>query len=227
MTNTLRAGLPSLPPRLSALPIDERGFPVPWFVAWIDGKPDHRVMDAEKMPRAVKLGLCWMCGGALGRFKSFCIGPMCSITRTISEPPSHLECLRYAAMACPWMTRPHAKRREAGLPEDRRFPEGGLRRNPGAVCIWTTLTFKPFRAAGSLLFELGDATSTEWYAEGRPATRAEVDESIASGLHLVREPAEAQDAAEPGAGAVAELERRIARERAWLDRQTWPDGSAA
>lgn len=223
MSSALRRGLPRLPPKLASLPIDERGFPVPWFVAWIDGKPDHRVMDAEKMPRALKLGLCWMCGQQLGRFKSFCIGPMCSITRTIGEPPSHLECVRYAAIACPFLTRPHAKRREAGLPEDHRFPEGGVRRNPGAVCIWTTTQFKPFRAGRSVLFELGEPASTEWYAEGRPATRAEVDESIESGLHLLREPAEAQDRQSPGRGAVAELERRIARERAWLDRQRWPE----
>lgn len=222
----MRPGLPPLPDRLLSLPIDDRGYPVPWFVAWIDGKPDHRIMDAAKMPHAVRLGLCWMCGQSLGRFKSFCIGPMCSITRTIAEPPSHRECLQYAVRACPWMTRPHAKRREAGLPEDHRFPAGGVRRNPGAICIWTTLTFKPFRHGKTTLFDLGDPQSTEWWAEGRPATRDEVDESIATGLHLLREPAEQEQAARPGCGSVAELERRIARETAWLDRQQWPEVAA-
>jgi hypothetical protein len=219
----LRVSLPSLPDRMRSLPVDERGYPVPYFVAWVDGKPDHRVADGRKMPLALAQSLCWMCGQRLGRFKSFCIGPMCSITRTISEPPSHLECLRFAATACPFMTRPLAKRREANLPENRIAPAGeGIRRNPGAVCIWTTLSFKPFRAPGGLLFELGEPEHTEWYAEGRPATRAEVDESIRTGLPLLYEPARAQDAQQPGAGAVAELEARIARETAWLDGQAWP-----
>lgn len=220
---SLRPGLPPLPHRMSALSIDDRGYPVPWFVAYVDGKPDHRIMDVAKIPRALKLGLCWQCGQALGRFKSFCIGPMCSITRTIGEPPSHLECVRYAVTACPFLTRPHAKRRDAGMPDDAKFAEGGLRRNPGAVCIWTTTTFRAFRSpTGSVLFDLGDPSSTEWYAEGRPATRAEVDESITTGLPLLRAPAEEQDAQQRGAGAVAELERRIAREREWLDGQAWP-----
>ena len=225
MSGALRPGLPPLPRRMEHLPIDDRGFPVPWFVAWIDGKPDHRIMDGAKIWPAIRGGLCWQCGEQLGRFKSFCIGPMCSITRTIGEPPSHRECLQYAVRACPWMTRPHAKRREIGLPDDHRFPDGGVRRNPGAVCIWTTTSFMPFRADRSILFELGDPESTEWYAEGRPATRAEVDESIASGLHLLREPAEQEDAQNPARGAVAELERRIARETARLNAMQWPEGA--
>lgn len=207
------------------LPVDDRGYPVPYFVAWVGGKPDHRIADSSKMPRAVNLGLCWMCGQQLGRFKSFCIGPMCSITRTISEPPSHLECVRFAAQACPWMTRPRAQRRTANLPDEIRDPAGnGIKRNPGAVCIWTTLKFRVWRPPGSrgVLFRIGDPTSAEWYAEGRPATRAEVDESIRTGLPLLRGPAEAQDASDPSAGAVADLEARIARETAWLDSQAWP-----
>lgn len=223
MSNSLRSGLPPLPPKMAGLPVDERGYPVPYFVAWVDGKPDHRIADGSKMPSAVKLGLCWMCGQPLGRFKSFCIGPMCSITRTISEPPSHLDCVRYAAQACPWMTRPHAKRRDSNLPDEVIEPAGhGLKRNPGAVCIWTTTTYKTRRINGQYLFTIGDAVHTEWYAEGRPATRAEVDASIQSGLHLLREPAEEEDAADPGAGAVAELERRITRETSWLNQQVWP-----
>lgn len=219
----IRAGLPPLPARMASLPIDERGYPVPYFVAWVDGKPDHRIADSAKMPNAVRLGLCWMCGGALGRFKSFCIGPMCSITRTISEPPSHLECVTYAAQACPWMTRPHAKRRTIGLPDEIVEPAGhGLKRNPGAVCVWTTLRFRAERYDGQYLFEIGEPEHTEWFCEGRLATRAEVDESIRTGLPLVRAPAEEQDASNPSFGAVAELNRRIVRETAWLDRQAWP-----
>lgn len=209
---------------MRSLPVDERGYPVPYFVAWVDGKPDHRVMDGSKLYGALTNDLCWMCGQKLGRFKSFCIGPMCSITRTISEPPSHLECLRFAATACPFLTRPHAKRREANLPDEAIPPAGeGLRRNPGAVCIWTTRTFKPFKVANGTLFRIGDAESTEWYAEGRRATRAEVDESIRTGLPLLIEPAEAQDREEPNVGAVRYLTECIARETAWLDRQQWPN----
>ena len=41
----LRAELEALPARLHFLPVDERGYPVPWFVAWRDGKPEFRAME--------------------------------------------------------------------------------------------------------------------------------------------------------------------------------------
>lgn len=222
LMNTLRPELPPLPARLARLPIDERGYPVPYFVEWIDGKPDHRVMAADKMPRALKLGLCWMCGEPLGAFKAFCIGPMCAITRSISEPPSHLECLHYAVRACPWMTRPHAKRRGAGLPEDARDGAGlPIKRNPGVVCLWVTRAFRPYRTDQGntgMLFELGEPVATEWWREGRPATRAEVEESVASGLPLLEELARAEDAQRPGTWAMGDLDRRCSGLRSLLDR---------
>lgn len=201
----LRPGLPPLTSRMASRPIDERGFPVPWFVAWVDGKPDHRIMDARKVEPAVRHGLCWMCGEKLGVFKTFCIGTMCCITRTISEPPSHRECLQYAVRACPFMTRPHAKRRDAGLPEEAREPAGEfLKRNPGVMCLWTTKTFTPWQPpGGGVLFKLGDPEGLEWWAEGRQATWDEVEASIANGL-----PSLFDMAREEGAAAMDELDRR-------------------
>ena len=197
-----------MPPNIAVLPIDHRGFPVPYFVALIDGQPDHRVLDGKKMPRALQLGLCWICGRLLHGEKTFSIGPMCAITRTISEPPSHRACAEWSAQACPFLSRPHAKRRPQGLPDDATWSETAIQRNPGAVCCWTTETFMPFRAPdGGTLFEIGDPTAATWWAEGRPATRAEVDASVESGIPLLGCPPEEQ----------AELWRRRALLNLWLD----------
>jgi hypothetical protein len=210
----LRAGLPPLPPKMRHLPVDERLYPVPFFVAWVDGKPDHRVADARALKACVDQGRCWLCGEPLGRFKAYCIGPMCTITRTISEPPQHLECSTFAAMACPFLTRPLAKRREANLPEGVETPAGmGIRRNPGAVCVWVALGFKPFRQGDGILFDIGEPTSTFWYCEGRAATRAEVDASIESGLPILDAEARAE-----GQQALNALAFRVAAARALLDR---------
>lgn len=183
-TTTMRPELPPLPPKMANVPIDERGYPVPWFVELIDGKPDHRIMSTLKLRLAVTEGRCWMCGEPLGVFKSFVIGPMCIITRCSAEPPSHLECARYACAACPFLTRPHAHRRQAGLPEHMEMAGNGILRNPGVTCLWTTRRHQAYRAGrgqtqghGGVLFEIGAPSSTEWYAEGRQATRAEVDAS--------------------------------------------------
>lgn len=210
---TLRQGLPPLPPKMQALPIDERGYPVPFFVAMVNGKPDHRIADADKLRACIENNRCWLCGGQLGAFKAFCIGPMCAITRSISEPPSHLECATYAATACPFLTRPHAKRREAGIPNDVRDPAGnGIKRNPGAVCIWVTKRHRLFPVGNGVLFDIGHPESVRWFAEGRPATRAEVDESIATGLPLL-----IAEARKGGDGEMAELNRRIVMVTTMLD----------
>lgn len=225
----LRASMPPVPDHMRHLPIDDRGFVVPFFVQWIDGKPDHRIMDGSKLMTAVRGCLCWQCGKVIsGLRKTFAIGPMCCITHTIAEPPSHIECLRYAATACPFLTRPHAHRREAGMPDVPTSMAGvGLKRNPGVICLWTTKTFKLFNdGTGGTLFELGPAEALEWYAEGRPATREEVDESVRTGLHHLTDVAEEEDAATKRSGlatfgrpsAVAELNGRIATFNRLLDR---------
>jgi hypothetical protein len=211
----LRKGLPPLPARLQAhLPIDDRGYPVPWFVAWIDGKPDHRIVDEAKLHEAIRAGRCWVCGQQLGRFQAYVIGPMCAVTRTNGEPPSHRECAEWSARACPHLSRPYARRRDA-YPEGVTPPAGvGLTRNPGAVGVWITRHPARQRAAGGgqpgVLFDLPDPLEVLWFCEGRAATRAEVEESIDSGLPLLLEHA-------PSGGSDAE-----ARELEGLVEQTRP-----
>lgn len=73
----LRKELDPLPERMKDLPVDsDRGYPVPFFVAWVDGKPDFRVMDQSKWIRAVRESRCWVCGKPMGQWKIFALGPM-------------------------------------------------------------------------------------------------------------------------------------------------------
>jgi hypothetical protein len=174
-------------------------------VAYVDGVADHRVVDGRKLPLALQEQRCWICGETLGRQYAFLLGPMCIISRTISEPPSHKECAEYAARACPFLTRPHAHRREAGKPEAAQPAAGmALQRNPGVICLWMTRSFHTFPAyAGQqgLLVRVGEATATHWYCAGRDATRAEVLDSLESGLPLLYE--EARKGGDEGARALA------------------------
>jgi hypothetical protein len=195
-----------IPDRIKRLRISSTGFPVPWFVSWFEGAPDFRIASTEKLVQAVNRKLCWVCGQPLGQYKAFTIGPMCAITRTISEPPAHLECAEYAVRACPFLTKPRMRRNEKDLPPDRRAPPGiAIRRNPGAVCIWVTKEFRAVRHGDGVLFDLGDPASVHWYAEGRQATRAEIDHSIETGLPLLE-----ADAERNGPDAIADLHKRIA-----------------
>jgi hypothetical protein len=198
MSIAVRPELPPMPDRIAALPRDHRGYPVPWFVEWIidghaapigEGAPDFRVMSSERLADALRYRRCWICGGRLGAHQTFVIGPMCAVNRTSAEPPSHQECGSWSARACPFLTRPHARRREAGLPEELAQPPGVmLRRNPGVALVWTSRRWHPRRLPdGGLLFDIGEPDSVRWYAEGRDATREEVLASIESGLPALEE----------------------------------------
>jgi hypothetical protein len=197
-----------LPARLARRPVSERGFPVPWFVSFINGKWDFVNLDPRKIGEAYNREICFVCGEKLGQYKAFTIGPMCSINRVSSEPPAHRECAEYAVRACPFLARPNAKRNDKAhlVPSMDNVPGLAFEHNPGATLIWITRTFRPIRARGGTLFEVGEPLEVAWYAEGRTATRQEIDAAIAKGLALLRREAERE-----GADAVAELDRNIKR----------------
>ena len=203
------------PARIARLPVDHRGYPVPTFVAVVDGRPDHRLVNPQRIGPALTHRQCWICGEPLGRYLASLLGPMCTVTRTVSEPPSHQDCARYAALACPFLSRPHMGRREAGLPAEA-CPAAGLplRRNPGVVAVWTAREVHPFLAPdGGVLFQVGDPTSVHWYAEGRMATRAEVLASFETGLPLLE-----ATAREDGPAAVRALQQQTVRALRYLPR---------
>jgi hypothetical protein len=88
-------------------------------------------------------------------------------------------------------------------------PGLGLDRQPGAVCLWSTRHYTPFRAyAGQagVLFSLGDPVGLAWYAHGREATPVEIWESVATGLPLLRDTARQE-----GTAAALALEAAVDR----------------
>jgi hypothetical protein len=59
-------------------------------------------------------------------------------------------------------------------------------------------------ADGGVLFNIGEPTETLWFAEGKPATHADVMASIESGMPLLREAAD-----KDGPLAHADLDERL------------------
>ncbi len=181
----MRTDLEELPLRMRDLPIDERGYPVPYFVAWVDGKPEFRAMDGRKFVQAIREKLCWVCGYRLGVHVTFVGSGMCGINRTSPEPPSHRDCAVYSARNCPFLNNPRMVRREDGLtPEQLNSMAGqGIKRNPGVTMLWHTRQFEIFDdGRGGKLIQMGEPESVEWLTCGRIATRAEVMHSIETGL---------------------------------------------
>ncbi|MDA4845968.1 hypothetical protein [Hoeflea poritis] len=195
-----------MPPRIAKLRRDERGFPIPYFVAYYDGKPDFRVADENKLRKAIEHDHCWICGEKVGKYKAFVIGPMCGINRTISEPPQHRDCAIFAARNCPFLANPMAKRNERGLPYERKDAPGkSIRRNPGACGVWISKhpsMFRPRRGNAGILFDIGDPVEVLWFCEGREATLGEIRNSIETGLPILFKDAQSQ-----GEDAVRALEQ--------------------
>jgi hypothetical protein len=183
--------------------IDERGFPIPKFVPYVDGKPDFRGMEPNHLRDCIKKKLCWLCGEPLGVHMTFVIGPMCAINRNSSEPPSHHDCAEYSTKACPFLTQPKMRRNEKGLTEDPQVAGIMIKRNPGVTMMWTTRSYKLMQAGG-ILFQIGDPETIECRAEGRKATMAEIMHSITTGIPILREHAKLD-----GPEAEKELEKMI------------------
>jgi len=199
---------PDAPPQIAALKVDERGYPIPWFVPWFDGKPEFRAVDPRQAAYAARHNLCWVCGRPFqGALRSFTIGPMCAVNRVSPEPPEHLDCAIFAVRACPFLSRPMAKRRNTADLERRPPPGLMIERNPGVTLVWVTRSYRTEKQPeGGQLYRIGPPVSVGWWSEGRNATRAEVLESIRSGLPLLRNRAELD-----GPAALAQLDRMTER----------------
>jgi hypothetical protein len=217
LTTPLRPELGDPPARIAKLPLDRRGYPVPWFVSIVNGEPEFRAMDPAKWRLAVRERRCWVCGERLGAYLAFVLGPMCGITRTSAEPPSHRDCARWSAEHCPFLSRPHMVRREDAWTEAQSDTVAGigLKRNPGVTLIWMTRRYTLFADdKGRPLIRVGAPLEVIWICEGRTATRAEVAASVAGGYPSLLAPAEAQDR-EEGAGAVVALRQAMERFEVW------------
>jgi hypothetical protein len=209
----LRPELKDLPERMQDLPIDSRGYPVPRFVQNRAGEPDFRFMSLEHWKRCVEQHVCWVCGDRLGVRIAFVVGPMCIINETTSEPPCHRECAIWSARFCPFLSRPHMVRREDELTAQARGNSAGcpILRNPGAAAVLMTRTYQLFDdGGGRYLIQMGEPTEVLWFAEGREATRAEVEESIRTGMPSLEALARLEK------GGMEELARRRAGIEKWL-----------
>lgn len=217
--HALRADIPAPPRLMQDLPIDKRGYPIPYFVDWFDGEPEFRAMDQKKFVAAVNKRLCWTCGKPLFGEEVFVIGPMCAVNRISSEPPSHRECAVYAATACPFLSKPHMVRREGNYPAtagSKNQPPGiMLARNPGVTLLWYTKRHKILQVPNGVLFQIGRPFKTEWYREGRTATRAEVQEALDSGIPILR----AESLRLDGPAATPYLEASIEKAQAYLPKE--------
>jgi hypothetical protein len=196
--------------RIKALPRDRRGYPVPWFVAYVDGEPYFPALDVNKFKLAIRQKRCWICGQTLGRWLTFCVGPMCTLNRISAEPPCHDDCAQYAVKVCPFMLRPEMKRvPETKHPDKFVISAQHDLRNPGIMAIYHARTYRPVMHDVPLI-EMGPPVGgVSWWTRGHAATRQEVEEALREGGERLRAGAIRLDGGTPE--ALAEVERLIKR----------------
>jgi hypothetical protein len=112
-----------IPKRMAHLPLDERGYPIPFFTPHINGKPDFRLSDPKKKEICRKYKKCWICGKPLlaGSFW-YITGPIGLANRTVSDEAMHEECARFSLKVCPHMLFEKADRRSDNIPGLVRSP---------------------------------------------------------------------------------------------------------
>ena len=202
-----------IPARLSRLPRTPAGLPIPWFVAWEGARYDFRVVDARKIRPAVQHRLCWLCGQQMGRMMCFVVGP--DVRREPGEQraadASGLRRIRPARLPIPDPAQPGAAR--------PRWPDAGgsahagtaILRNPGVSALYVTRSFTVATVPGGILFDMGAPEEVAWWSQGRAATRAEVEHSIATGLPILEAEADRDGVAahQALAGAVVQAMRLL------------------
>lgn len=123
-----------LAPALLAARPTFAGLPVPYFVGWVGGRPDFRLLDAQRQGFCFAYAKCAICGSAGPTPKYLICGPIGLENRVHTEPAVHEACARYALLTCPYLSRADSARRQ-DYPAGSRYSHGGLAEKPDELFL--------------------------------------------------------------------------------------------
>lgn len=105
-----------IPAFLSHLKVNNNGYPIPYFVAYKDGKPDFRLLDPQKQVFCATHKKCAICGKKLfDKSYYFISGPEGYKNKVSTDPAMHRQCAEYSINSCPHLHLQKAHRRENGI----------------------------------------------------------------------------------------------------------------
>ena len=121
MTFAERIATP-MPEGISKLPKDARGYPIPYIVAYRDGKPDFTTQDAEKFEDCLKNKKCHVCGEVMTKGFFYIASDMTpdSGVFNFTDPAICIDCAWYSIKVCPFMANPNAKHKP-GMPQEDKI----------------------------------------------------------------------------------------------------------
>lgn len=159
------------PTAIKQLPRDDRGYPIPFFVATQpDGTRDLRFASGEKQVACVRGRLCWVCGKRLRTIVAFVGGPMSLVNERFCDVACHPTCAEFSARNCPHLNRSSAKYRENDVPKDAASFSGANKQHPGVVGViyctgYESKIERVGDGAGYVVWPRG-ITRIAWYFEG-------------------------------------------------------------
>jgi hypothetical protein len=152
-----------MPPAVAARPRDERGYPVLAITPWEDGQPRFAATGTARSYICAVERRCSICGTPMaagpvwrvvGGAEAEAIaaaGPAFRNAAATVEAPGHRACMLYAAVACPYLARPTARRGQDATV--LAVPRGSSRGEGGAVVGFATMEF---RHADVMMFRFAD-----------------------------------------------------------------------
>lgn len=159
-----------MPPAIAARPRDARGYPVPAITPWTDGLPQFGVTSVERTFLCAVDRRCSICATVLppgpvwrvvGEAEAEAIATAIASGRSFrntaptAEAPGHRVCMLYAAMVCPYLSRPTARRGAPGAAPGIEIVKGTRRGSGGAVVGHRAYDFT-FTDTGGVLFRFDD-----------------------------------------------------------------------
>lgn len=101
-----------IPKELAHLKIDSRGYPIPYFVSEINGKPEFRFIRPERIEMIIERKVCHICGKKLSDdFVYFISGPMGLQNKISTDAAMHRVCAEFSLFACPHLFLQKSERR--------------------------------------------------------------------------------------------------------------------
>lgn len=128
-----------IPERMKDLPLDKRGYPIP-FNVWRDpnGNPHFAINDEGKREKCILENLCSVCGMDLNIYFWFVGGPLSAFDPdgAYMDTALHHECMTYALQVCPYLSMPKYLGRidDAGV-DYSKLPPGTIFMDPTMIPV--------------------------------------------------------------------------------------------
>lgn len=143
---------------------------VPWFVHRDkDGRYQFRVRDVAKHERAVRFGLCSICGlWSGGPPYFFQVGPLCLEEGVVFGTPVHERCALAALVLCPFLAQQdwawgHDRTGATPAGYGTLVPPDELPPKPSRLGLALCEDYEPVRANGSWYAAFSPPTSIRWW----------------------------------------------------------------